>query len=107
MNPVVIAAVAISLVSLGAVSMASIASQQAVGNANLQKAVLERDRLSEQVNAFISSVTPSGSGTVATVKNTGSNAITIDHCLVLSQPSTGNSRPEATKVPGVSSSTVN
>jgi len=106
MNPVVVTAIAISLVSLGAVSMASIASQQAVSNASLQKAILERDRLSEQVNTFISAVMPSGSDTVATVKNTGSAPVTIDHCLVLS-PSDGSLRPAATKVPGVSSSTVN
>ncbi len=106
MNPAVLAAIAISLVSLGAVSMASIASQQAVSNASLQKAILERDRLSEQVNAFISSVAPSGSDTVATVKNTGSSPVTIDHCLVLSQTSSGGTRPAATKVPAVSGSTV-
>src|SRR5690606_3540312 len=107
MNPVVVTAIAISLVSRGAVSMASIASQQAVSNASLQKAILERDRLSEQVNAFISAITPSGSRTVATVKNTGSSPVTIDHCLVLSPSSGGDLRPTATKVPGVSSSTVN
>ncbi len=108
MNPAVLAAIAISLVSLGAVSMASIASQQAVSNASLQKAILERDRLSEQVNAFISSVAPSGSDTVATVKNTGSSPVTIDHCLVLSQTSSGggNLRPAATKVTSMSGSTV-
>src|SRR5690606_11431526 len=108
MNPVVIAAVAISLVSLGTVSMASIASQQAVSSASLQKTILERDRLSEQVNAFISAVMPSGSDTVATVRNTGSAPVTIDHCLVLlPSPDDGSLRPAATKVPGVSSSTVN
>ncbi|MEP0825214.1 MAG: hypothetical protein HRF40_06995 [Nitrososphaera sp.] len=107
MNPVVIAAIAISLVSLGAVSMASIASQQAVSSASLQKAILERDRLSEQVNAFISSVAPSGPDTVVTVRNTGSAPVTIDHCFVLSHSDGGNPRPAATKVPGVSGSTVN
>jgi archaellum component FlaF (FlaF/FlaG flagellin family) len=106
MNPIVLAAIAISLVSLGTVSMASIASQQAVSSANLQKATLERDRLAEQVNAFISAVTPSGSNTVATVKNTGSSPVAIDHCLVLSPSSGGNLRPVATRVPAVSGSTV-
>jgi archaellum component FlaF (FlaF/FlaG flagellin family) len=107
MNPVVFAAIAISLVSLGAVSMASIASQQAVSSANLQKAILERDRLSEQINAFISAVEPSGSGKVATVKNTGPNPVTIDHCLVLSPSSGGDLRPAAARVPVVSNNTVN
>src|SRR5690606_40257235 len=69
-------------------------SDLAVSSASLQKTILERDRLSEQVNAFISAVMPSGSDTVATVKNTGSSPVTIDHCLVLS-PSDGSLRPAA------------
>jgi archaellum component FlaF (FlaF/FlaG flagellin family) len=106
MNPVVLAAIAVSLVSLGTVSMASIASQQAVSNANLQKVALERDRLAEQVNAYISAVTPSGSNTVATIKNTGTSTVVVDHCLVL-YPS-GMSTPTAIKtaVGGSSSSGI-
>ena len=95
MNPVVLAAVAISLLAVGAVSFSSLSAQQATSSASVQKVALERDRLSEQVNAYISSAQPSGSDTQATIKNTGSSAVTIDHCLALS-PSTAL-RPTAAK----------
>lgn len=96
MNPVVFAAVAISLLAVGAVSMSSLAAQQATSSANVQKVALERERLAEQANAYISSVEPVGSDTEATVKNSGSSPVTIDHCLVFS-PST-SLRPTAAKV---------
>lgn len=95
MNPVVFAAVAISLLAVGTVSMSSLAAQQATSSANVQKVALERERLAEQANAYISSVEPVGSNTKATVKNAGSSPVTIDHCLSFS-PSSGI-RPTATK----------
>jgi len=97
MNPVVFAAVAISLVAVGTVSMSSLAAQQSTSSASVQKVALERERLAEQGNAYISAVAAEGSNTKATVKNTGSSPVTIDHCLVFS-PSTGI-RPTTTKVP--------
>lgn len=96
MNPVVFAAVAISLLAVGAVSMSSLAAQQATSSASVQKVALERERLAEQANAYISSVEPVGSNTKATVKNAGSSPVTIDHCLSFS-PSSGI-RPTAVKV---------
>lgn len=96
MNPVVFAAVAISLLAVGTVSMSSLAAQQATSSANVQKVALERDRLTEQANAYIYSVEPASSNTKATVKNTGASPVTIDHCLTLS-PST-DIRPTAANV---------
>lgn len=95
MNPVILAAVAISLLAVGTVSMSSLSAQQATSSANVQKVALERDRFQEQVNAYISTVAAEGSNTKATVKNTGSSPVTIDHCLSLSPSST--LRPTATK----------
>lgn len=95
MNPVILAAAAISLLAVGAVSFSSLSAQQATSSANVQKVALERDRLAEQVNAYISSAKPSGSDTLVTVRNTGSSAVTIDHCLALSPSSA--LRPAATK----------
>jgi len=97
MNPVVLAAVALSLVALGAVASTSLAAQQNSSSASTQRIAQERDRLLEQTNAYISLVAPSGSNTKATIKNTGTSIITIDHCLALA-PSTGNLKPTATKV---------
>jgi hypothetical protein len=96
MNPVVLAAVAISLLAVGAVSMSSLSAQQATSSAGVQKMALERDRLGEQVNAYISAVAAESSSTKATVKNTGSSPVTVDHCLALSPSST--LRPTAAKV---------
>ncbi len=108
MNPAILAATLVALTSLGVVSSAYIASQQAINNAYVQKTTQERDRLAEQVNAYISAVTPSGSNaTVATVKNTGTSAVTIDHCLVLSWPSGGSTLPSATKPSTVSGTIIN
>jgi hypothetical protein len=97
MNPVVLAAVALSIVMFGAVASASLAAQQNTSSASTQRIALERDRLLEQTNAFISLVGPAGSDTQATIKNTGTSAVTIDHCLAVS-PSTGSARPTATKM---------
>jgi|GEM_PF-4207051 len=47
MNPVIFAAVAISLLAVGTVSMSSLAAQQSTSNANVQKMALERDRNAE------------------------------------------------------------
>lgn len=95
MNPVVLAAVAISLLAVGAVTLSSLSAQQATSSASVQKVALERDRLSEQVNVYISSAERAASDTLVTVRNTGSSSITIDHCLALS-PSSGL-RSAATK----------
>ncbi|WP_337863949.1 hypothetical protein [Nitrososphaera sp.] len=96
MNPVIIAAAAISLLAVGAVSMTSLSAQQAANSAGMQRMDLERDRLYEQTNAYISSVATSGSNTIATVKNTGSSALTVDHCLAVS-PLANSIRPAAAK----------
>lgn len=96
MNPLVFAAVAISLLAVGAVSMSSLTAQQATSSASVQKVALERERLAEQSNAYISSVEPAGSNTEATVKNSGPTPVTIDHCIAFS-PST-SIRPTAAKV---------
>ena len=114
MNPVVLAAVAISLLAVGTVSMSSLSAQQATSSASIQKTAFERDRLAEQANAYISAIAAAGAdasstgggnsggssstggNTKATIKNTGSSPVTVDHCLALS-PS-GNLRPTATKV---------
>lgn len=95
MNPAVLAAVAISLLAVGTVSMSSLSAQQATSSANVQKVALERDRLAEQVNTYVYSVAFDGTNTKATVKNAGSSSVTIDHCLLLSASST--LRPSATK----------
>jgi hypothetical protein len=97
MNPVVLAAVALSLVAFGAVASTSLAAQQNSSSASTQRIAQERDRLLEQTNAYISLVAPSGSNTKATIKNTGTSTVTIDHCLALA-PSTGNLKSTATKV---------
>lgn len=109
MNPAVLAATLVAMTSLGVVAAASFSSQQLVNNAEVQRVTLERDRLAEQTNAYISSITPSGLNTVATVKNAGTNAVTIDHCIVLSSspPSGGPTIPAATKLSKVSGNTVN
>lgn len=96
MNPVIFAAVAISLLAVGTVSMSSLAAQQSTSNANVQKMALERDRNAEQANAYISAVSAESSSTKATIKNAGSSAVTVDHCLALS-PFT-SLRPTAAKV---------
>lgn len=97
MNPVVLAAVALSLVAFGAVASTSLSAQQSTSSASTQKIAEERDRLLEQTNAYVSAVAPSGSNTQATIKNTGASTITIDHCLALA-PSTGNLKPTATTI---------
>ncbi|MEP0823926.1 MAG: hypothetical protein HRF40_00415, partial [Nitrososphaera sp.] len=63
MNPVIFAAVAISLLAVGTVSMSSLAAQQSTSNANVQKMALERDRNAEQANAYISAVSAESSST--------------------------------------------
>jgi hypothetical protein len=97
MNPVVLAAVALSLVAFGAVASTSLSAQQSASSASTQKIAQERDRLLEQTNAYVSAVAPSGGNTQATIKNTGASTITIDHCLALA-PSTGNLKPTATTI---------
>ena len=96
MNPFVFAAVAISLIAVGAVSMSSLAAQQTTSSANVQKVALERERLAEQGSTYISDIAAYASSTKATIKNMGSSPVAIDHCLAF-LPST-SIRPAAEKV---------
>lgn len=116
MSPIVLVATAIALVSIGIVSMSSLAAQQAISNANVERTTLEQDRIAEQTNAFISAVSPSSPSsassnttatTIVTIKNTGMNKVSIDHCLILSSPlaqssysnTTPTTKPTAIVVP--------